>query len=99
MAETYTSGTWNVKPGDEDEFVEAWKQFVGWAAEQPGSGTFRLLHDRDHQGRFTSFGQWASVDAEQAWLNMPEFAERLGRVRYHCIEANASSFDVVATVP
>src|SRR5919201_4310018 len=43
MAETFTSGSWTVKPGEETEFVEEWKQYVGWAAELPGAGAFRLV--------------------------------------------------------
>src|SRR5262245_929223 len=45
MAETYSSGTWVVKAGEEDAFVEAWRTFVIWASEFPGSGTFRLARD------------------------------------------------------
>ena len=48
MTETYTSGTWIVKPGEEDDFVAAWREFVTWAAELDGHGTFRLVRDLDN---------------------------------------------------
>ena len=34
MPETYTSGIWIVKEGEEDAFVAAWKQFAQWAIEK-----------------------------------------------------------------
>jgi hypothetical protein len=37
MSVTYTSGVWVVKPGEEDDFVKAWEEFVAWAADMPGS--------------------------------------------------------------
>jgi heme-degrading monooxygenase HmoA len=98
MAETFTSGSWTVKPGAESDFVEAWKQFVGWAAELPGSGVFRLVQDRDRPDRYTSFGEWESREAQDAWTQHPEFPERLGRVRTHCSEFESTMFELVATV-
>ena len=98
MTETYTSGTWTVKHGEEDEFVEAWTRFVEWAAEMPGSGTFRLVRDRDHPERFLSFAPWESFEAQQAWKELPEFPERIGRVRTHCTDFQPSTYELVTTV-
>src|SRR5262249_10141096 len=58
MAETYTSGTWIVKPGEEDDFVAAWEAMAAWAAEMPGAGTFLLVRDTANAGHFMSFGAW-----------------------------------------
>jgi hypothetical protein len=30
MTETYTHGSWTVKPGEEDAFVQAWTAFAPW---------------------------------------------------------------------
>jgi heme-degrading monooxygenase HmoA len=98
MAETYTSGSWTVKPGEENDFIEAWKQFVGSAKEVRGSGAFRLVQDRERRDQFTSFGEWESIEAQEAWMQLPDFAERLGRVRSHCSDFRATSGEVVATV-
>jgi heme-degrading monooxygenase HmoA len=76
MTETYSSGLWTVKSGEEDAFVEAWKEFVTWAAEMPGSGTFRLIRDLDQPNRFLSFGSWQSQESQNAWIEQSEFAER-----------------------
>ena len=68
-----------MKPGEDDEFVEAWKAFVTWASEMPGSGTFRLARDLDHPNTYLSFAPWESVEAQAAWLAKPEFGEYIGR--------------------
>jgi heme-degrading monooxygenase HmoA len=98
MAETYTSGTWMVKAGEEDAFVEAWEEFVKWATELSGSGTFRLVRNLEQPSRFLSFGSWESSEAAHAWTEHPEFPERLGRARAHCDDFDASSYEVVTTV-
>jgi heme-degrading monooxygenase HmoA len=98
MAATFTSGSWTVKPGEETEFVEEWKLFVGWAAELPGSGAFRLVQDRERPDQYTSFGEWESREAQEAWTQHPEFRERLGRVRSHCSDFESTMFELVATV-
>jgi heme-degrading monooxygenase HmoA len=95
---TYTSGTWRVRPGDEDEFVAAWEAFVTWAAQMPGSGTFHLVRDIDDPSHFMSFGDWDSFSAQDAWKLEAEFRERIGRVRAHCDEFTPSVFELVASV-
>ena len=41
MAETYTSGHWLVKPGEEDAFVQAWTEFVEWGSGFAGLPKWR----------------------------------------------------------
>src|SRR2546425_8676841 len=53
--ETYTSGAWTVKAGEEDAFVEAWTDFVTWASSFSGSGTFRLVRDVERPNSYLSF--------------------------------------------
>ncbi len=55
MTETYTSGAWIVKAGEEEDFVEAWKE-------------------------------------------LPEFPERIGRVRAHCEDFQPSTHELVTIV-
>jgi len=98
VSDTYTSGVWTVKPGEEDDFVEAWKEFVASGAEMPGSGTFRLLRDLERPGRFMSFAPWESFDAQEAWRQRPEFAERIGRARAHCEDFQTATYELVAEV-
>ena len=98
MAEIYSSGTWIVKAGEEDAFVEAWRAFVTWASEFPGSGTFRLARDLENANHFLSFGSWESVEAERAWMDAPEFGEHLSPVRAHCDDFSGSGYELVTTV-
>jgi heme-degrading monooxygenase HmoA len=98
MAETYTSGTWIVKPGDEDDFVAAWEAMAAWAAEMPGAGTFLLVRDTENAGHFMSFGAWESFEAQEAWKAQPEFRERLGAVRSHCDDFTPSVFELAARI-
>jgi heme-degrading monooxygenase HmoA len=96
MAETYTSGVWTVKPGHEDDFMRAW--FVRWASESAGAGTFRLVRDLDSPSKFMSFAPWDSFDAQNAWKNLPDFRERIGRVRAHCDDFTPSTYELVTQV-
>jgi len=98
MAETFSSGVWIVKDGEEDAFVEAWKEFVGWSAGMDGSGTFRLVRDLGQPGRYLSFAPWESAEAARAWQQHPDFAERLGAVRAHCDDFQPSSYETAAVV-
>lgn len=98
MTETYTSGSWVVKEGEEDAFVEEWKAFVAWASAMPGSGTFRLVRDLDDPRKFMSFAPWESFDAQNDWKGLPEFRERLMRVRSHCEDFQPSTLELVAKV-
>jgi heme-degrading monooxygenase HmoA len=98
MAETYTSGLWVVKPGEEDAFVQAWTAFVTWASTMSGSGTFRLVRDLDNPGRYMSFAPWDSFEAQAAWKQTPEFRESIGRVRSHCESFEPSTHELVTVV-
>jgi heme-degrading monooxygenase HmoA len=98
VTETYTSGTWVVKPGEDDAFVREWTLFVSWASEMPGSGTFRLVRDVDEPGRYLSFGPWESFEAQRTWKELPEFRERIGRVRAHCEDFQPLTYELVVAV-
>jgi heme-degrading monooxygenase HmoA len=98
MPETYTSGLWTVRPGEEDAFVETWKEFVGWASGFPGSQTFRLVRDHDRPNLYQSFAPWDSFEAQHVWKQDPEFPERIGRVRKHCEDFRPSTFELVTEV-
>ncbi len=98
MAETYTSGIWTVRTGEEDEFVAAWRDFVSWARNWPGSATFRLVRDVDDPARYMSFGPCESFEAQEAWKADPEFRDRIGRVRSHTTDFTPSVFELVTQV-
>jgi heme-degrading monooxygenase HmoA len=80
MYEIFTHGRFEVEPGNEEAFVNAWSEFAAWASERPGAGTLRLVRDVRTAGRFVSFGQWHDADAVRAWKSSAEFKERIGGV-------------------
>lgn len=98
MGEIYTTGTWTPKPGEEKAFVEAWREFAGWAGEHAGAGTLRLSRDLGDPTRFVSFGRWSSADAAHAWKADPEFGKRIGAVQQHVAAFAPSELEVVAEV-
>jgi len=47
MTEHYGSGTWYVKAGNEEEFVQRWSEFITWSrSTHPAMLAASLLHDR-----------------------------------------------------
>ena len=91
MTETYSTGTWVVKTARTRHSIDAWTDFVIWASAMPGSGTFRLVRDVDNPSHYLSFAPWESFEAQQAWKDLPEFRERIGRVRAHCEDSSPRS--------
>ena len=98
MTETSTSGTWIVTSGEDEAFVQEWTDFVTWAGAMPGSGTFRLVRDVERPDHYMSFAPWESFDAHQAWKELPEFRERIGRVRSHCEDFQPLTYELVSRV-
>jgi heme-degrading monooxygenase HmoA len=45
-----------------------------------------------------SFAPWESFEAQQAWKQQPEFAERIGRVRAHCADFQPFTYEFVTDV-
>ena len=76
MASVWTHGTWTVKPGREDEFVEAWRRLaVQASAELDVVATPTLLRDREHPNVFVSFGRWPDLDAVERFRSSKAFRE------------------------
>jgi heme-degrading monooxygenase HmoA len=98
MTELVTTGTWIVKPGEEEAFVQDWTSFVEWASTQPGATTFRLGRDAVDSSKFISFAAWADDAAAHAWKSQPEFTELLGRARAHTTYFEAHELEVASKV-
>src|SRR5262245_8726530 len=80
--DVFTSGTWVVKPGLEDDFIAAWQAFAEWTkANAPGAGWVYLTRDTEQANRFVSFGPWQDAGAIAAWRAMPGFQERIRGIR------------------
>ena len=97
MSTVYTSGSWQPSPGSEDAFVAAWQQFAAWASTRPGAGNLRLVRDLSRPERFTSFGDWESIEQVRAWKSSSEFRERMARVLQHVDEFQPTESTLVAS--
>jgi heme-degrading monooxygenase HmoA len=96
--EIFTYGRFEVEPGNETAFVDAWSQFATWASQSAGAGTLRLVRDVRNPGRFVSFGQWDDADAVRGWKSSPEFKQRLGGVVRHATEFEPTELVTLAKV-
>jgi heme-degrading monooxygenase HmoA len=82
MQQLFTHGRWVVKPGREDAFVAAWRDFAEWTvANVEGSSNGWLLRDREQRDHFYSFGPWESLEAIEAWRASAGFQERVGGIQ------------------
>jgi heme-degrading monooxygenase HmoA len=98
LYEIFTSGRFEVEPGNEDAFVAAWSEFAVWVSEHAGAQTLRLFRDVRNPGRFVSIGQWDAAEAVQAWKSSPEFKERIGRVVEQTTEFEPTELVTLAKV-
>ncbi len=97
LGQPYTSGIWTVKPGKEEEFIQAWREFANWSgSSQVGAGAARLLQDLEHPNRLISFGDWDNPESIQQWRSTPEFAAFLVQARALCDDIQPGTFKVVA---
>jgi len=93
----YAVGVWQVRPGNEQAFIDAWKEFSTWTAlRQRGTGYGTLLQDLDHPSRFISFGRWDDPASLRAWQQQPEFRRALGRFMELCDQVTPGVFRQIA---
>jgi heme-degrading monooxygenase HmoA len=85
MSDTYASGDWHVKEGNEDRFVEAWTAFLQWTRkDHTGLVRAQLMRDDKDPKHFISVAEWSNTGARAAWRESPEFAKMLGVARDLC---------------
>ena len=93
----YAAGIWQVRPGNEQAFIETWEEFSAWTAlHQRGSGYGNLLQDIENPSRFISYGPWDSVESVRAWRQQPEFRKAIARFLDLCDQITPGTFRLVA---
>ena len=93
----YAAGVWQVRPGNEQAFIDAWKQFSAWTAlRQKGAAYGTLLQDLHNPSRFISLGSWDDLGGVLAWGRQPEFRKSLARFMELCDEVTPGTFRQVA---
>jgi heme-degrading monooxygenase HmoA len=95
---SYSSGEWLVRPGSEEEFIEAWTSFIEWSLDNaPGAESFLLVRGTEEPRKFLSLGAWESQEAQEAWREMPRMQELLGHCRELCEEFETHTYTLAAS--
>ncbi|WP_427131960.1 antibiotic biosynthesis monooxygenase [Pseudarthrobacter sp. S9] len=59
MADHCASGTWQVKQGCDQEFIDRWTEFLQWSrANYPSILGANFIRDRRVPGHYVSFAEW-----------------------------------------
>lgn len=96
-AKKWASGRWKVKQGSENEFIERWKEWLGWTSTSvPGFRSAKLIQSDDDSSQFTSFSDWAGDAELQAWKTSDDFRQKFGAVRELCDDVQTADFDLAA---
>jgi heme-degrading monooxygenase HmoA len=94
-ASFYTHAMWRVKPGNEEQFIAAWKAMGDAFLAIPGSQQGTLIQSLTDPTLFYSFGPWNSLEDIQAMRSDPAAQEAMRRARELCEEAMPGSYRVV----
>lgn len=96
--QSYSSGDWLVRAGNEEEFVERWTAFIEWTSDNAaGARSFVLVRSTEEPGRFLSLGAWEDQQTMEAWRAMPRMQELLGRCRELCEEFEFHPYTLAAS--
>jgi heme-degrading monooxygenase HmoA len=96
METLYTHTTWQVKEGQEDEFVSRWSEWVRWSHDAGLTAPGMLLRDAESPQTFVSLGPWESMTAVRNWRALPGYQERVARLREVVDEFTPRTLEVVA---
>jgi heme-degrading monooxygenase HmoA len=88
-----------VRPGSEEEFIDAWTSFIEWSLDNaPGAESFVLVRSTEESRRFLSLGAWESQEAQEAWREMPRMQVMLGQCRALCDEFDTHRYTLAASL-
>jgi quinol monooxygenase YgiN len=97
---TYMSGSWNVKHGKEDAFVQAWTDALEWTMKvtDGAAQSFTLIRDENDPQRFLSFGAWRDKSDVKAWRELPDLPIYLGRIKDLCEDFELKPYSIASEV-
>lgn len=81
MPSVWTHGTWTVKPGQEDAFVEAWLTLARTGISELGAEPPTLLRDRERPNVFISFGPFADDEEVERFRSSEAFRTAMATMR------------------
>ncbi len=79
----YTSGVWQVKEGQEENFKSLWKEFADDGIKNRNTLEAVLLQEYDNPKSFVSFGIWENIESIKQWQNTAEmkvFASKFDKI-------------------
>ncbi|HUK92444.1 MAG TPA: antibiotic biosynthesis monooxygenase family protein [Methanomicrobiales archaeon] len=92
----HLSSIWTVRPGNENDFIAAWKEFAALSSHAEGAIAGILLRDVADASRFISFGTWTDPETARAWRHQPEFRKAFARFMELCDEITPGVFQLIA---
>lgn len=94
----YTLGIWLVKPGRENDFVQAWRDMARKTKEDFPQAQAVLMHDQDVPNRFISTGPWGSLEEIEQWRASSAYTDGVGAVREMIEHFEPHTLDEAAVV-
>ena len=95
----YTSGTWVVKAGKEDEFARHWQGSVDNLVLEFPDTTFRLYRSTEEPRRYLSIGcPWRSAEQIEAARSLPTYQAAMADVERMLESGGLSVYELVAEV-
>jgi quinol monooxygenase YgiN len=77
----YTSGTWNVKEGREDEFVRRWEEGAQVTSMSFPGVKLMLFRDAEDPHRFVSLAEgWRNREQIDAMRSTPQFQDSMAAI-------------------
>jgi heme-degrading monooxygenase HmoA len=97
--EHWASGNWTVTEGKEEEFIEAWRDWLRWSSQNiAGFVSATLIRDTDDPRHFVSFSPWQDGASRDAWKASAGFAEKIRAVQALCDDFRGGDYSLAASV-
>ena len=98
-SQDHASGMWLVRAGDEDAFIERWREWLTTTSSGvEGFGGAHLLRSNDDPRRFVSYSEWSDARARDAWKQSARFSEGFAACRAFCDDFQGGDFTAVVQV-
>ena len=98
-SDAYTLAMWRVRPGQEEEFIRAWREdLADYFLSLPGVMGGTLLRSLEDPSLFYSFGPWRSLEDIRAMRADPRTPAVMGKLRDLCVEATPGVYQRVLTL-
>jgi len=95
-SKVYSAGIWTVKPGKEEAFNAAWRNFAIWTFKHvPGAIRVQLFRSEDDPRMFITIGPWKYPQSLASWRARPEFKQFFGEAKELCEDIRPVSLKAI----